>query len=96
MAAHQSPLLWEYGAGQGRRRRHFHRARRPSCRYEEPWTESSGRRGETHLVPIMATDNPADIGPVDIVLFCVKLWDVESAGQQVGIFYAHDIRRVLR
>jgi 2-dehydropantoate 2-reductase len=32
-------------------------------------------------VPIKATDNPADIGPVDIVLFCVKLWDVESAGQ---------------
>src|SRR5260370_41230249 len=42
-----------------------------------------GRRGETHLVPTHATDNPADIGKVDIVLFCVKLWDVESAGQQI-------------
>ena len=52
-----------------------------------------GDRGETHLMPIKATDNPAD-RPVDIVLFCVQLWDVESAG--VGIFYAHDIRRVLR
>jgi len=39
-----------------------------------------GGRGETHLVPTRATDNPAEIGPVDIVLFCVKLWDVESAG----------------
>jgi 2-dehydropantoate 2-reductase len=39
-----------------------------------------GGRGETHLVPTHATDNPAEIGKVDIVLFCVKLWDVESAG----------------
>jgi 2-dehydropantoate 2-reductase len=31
-------------------------------------------------VPTHATDNPAGIGTVDIVLFCVKLWDVESAG----------------
>src|ERR1700686_725895 len=42
-----------------------------------------GGRGETHLVPTRATDNPADIGTVDIVLFCVKLWDVESAGQHI-------------
>jgi 2-dehydropantoate 2-reductase len=42
-----------------------------------------GGRGETHLVPTRATDNPADVGPVDIVLFCVKLWDVESAGQHI-------------
>jgi len=42
-----------------------------------------GGRGETHLVPTRATDNPAEIGPVDIVLFCVKLWDVESAGAHI-------------
>jgi 2-dehydropantoate 2-reductase len=42
-----------------------------------------GGRGETHLVPTRATDDPASIGKVDIVLFCVKLWDVESAGQQI-------------
>jgi 2-dehydropantoate 2-reductase len=42
-----------------------------------------GGRGETHLVPTRATDDPADIGKVDIVLFCVKLWDVESAGQHI-------------
>ncbi len=42
-----------------------------------------GGRGETHLVPTRATDNPADIGKVDIVLFCVKLWDVESAGAHI-------------
>src|SRR6201995_2597179 len=42
-----------------------------------------GGRGESHLVPTRATDNPADIGAVDIVLFCVKLWDVESAGEHI-------------
>jgi len=40
-------------------------------------------RGDTHLVPTRATDDPAGIGPVDIVLFCVKLWDVESAGERI-------------
>jgi 2-dehydropantoate 2-reductase len=39
-----------------------------------------GDRGETHVQPTQATDDPAGIGPVDYVLFCVKLWDVESAG----------------
>ena len=43
----------------------------------------AGGRGETHLVPTKATDNPAEVGPVDIVLFCVKLWDVESAGERI-------------
>jgi len=42
-----------------------------------------GGRGETHLVPTQATDDPSSIGPVDFVLFCVKLWDVESAGQHI-------------
>lgn len=42
-----------------------------------------GGRGESHLVPTKATDDPAHVGPVDIVLFCVKLWDVESAGQHI-------------
>ena len=40
-------------------------------------------RGDIHLVPTQATDDPAEIGPVDIVLFCVKLWDVESAGERI-------------
>jgi len=42
-----------------------------------------GGRGDTHLVPTQATDDPESVGPVDIVLFCVKLWDVESAGQAI-------------
>ena len=43
----------------------------------------TGPRGDTHLVPTRATDDPAEIGKADIVLFCVKLWDVESAGTRI-------------
>ena len=40
-------------------------------------------RGDTHLVPTQATDDPRTVGKVDFVLFCVKLWDVESAGEHI-------------
>jgi 2-dehydropantoate 2-reductase len=40
-------------------------------------------RGDVHLTPTRATDDPAEIGQVDVVLFCVKLWDVESAGERI-------------
>ena len=30
-----------------------------------------------------ATDDPAEVGVVDLVMFCVKLWDTESALQQI-------------
>lgn len=42
-----------------------------------------GDRGETLIRPCQATDDPAAIGAVDLVLFCVKLWDVESAGAAI-------------
>jgi 2-dehydropantoate 2-reductase len=42
-----------------------------------------GPRGDIHLQPTQATDDPAAIGAVDVVLFCVKLWDVESAGAAI-------------
>jgi 2-dehydropantoate 2-reductase len=42
-----------------------------------------GPRGDVHLSPTQATDEPASIGTVDLVLFCVKLWDVESAGAAI-------------
>lgn len=43
-----------------------------------------GDRGETLVQPCQATDDPATIGPVDVVLFCVKLWDIERAGETIG------------
>ena len=42
-----------------------------------------GPRGDVHLNPVNATEDPAAIGRVDYVLFCVKLWDVESAGAAI-------------
>ena len=42
-----------------------------------------GGRGDTLISPCQATDDPASIGPVDVVMFCVKLWDVESAGERI-------------
>ena len=42
-----------------------------------------GDRVETHIRPVLATDDPASIGVVDYVLSCVKLWDVESTGEQI-------------
>ena len=37
--------------------------------------------GDAHIKPAHATDDPAEIGPVDYVLFATKLWDTESAGE---------------
>lgn len=37
--------------------------------------------GDIHLKDCLATNDPADIGPVDVVLFTVKLGDMESAAE---------------
>src|SRR5580693_7146786 len=42
-----------------------------------------GDRGETHVRRVQATDDIASIGIVDVVLSCVKLWDVEPAAEQI-------------
>jgi Ketopantoate reductase len=35
-------------------------------------------------VPARATDDPADIGPCDFVLFCVKTFDTDAAAARLG------------
>jgi 2-dehydropantoate 2-reductase len=42
-----------------------------------------GDRGETVIRPAWATDEMAGIGIADYVLCCVKLWDVETAGEEM-------------
>ncbi|MBV9260954.1 MAG: 2-dehydropantoate 2-reductase [Pseudolabrys sp.] len=37
--------------------------------------------GDLRLPKVNVTDKPAEIGPVDIVLFAVKLWDTEKAAE---------------
>ena len=44
--------------------------------------ESEGH-GNIHLPSVNVTDDPASIGPVDIVMIAVKLWDTESAANAV-------------
>lgn len=39
--------------------------------------------GEWH-VKVAATHDPADVGPVDLVLFCVKNYDLEGASRQLN------------
>ena len=38
--------------------------------------------GDLHLKGLSVTDDPREVGPVDVVLFAVKLWDTETAGEQ--------------
>jgi 2-dehydropantoate 2-reductase len=38
--------------------------------------------GDLHLKDVNVTDDPTQVGPVDVVLFAVKLWDTETAGEQ--------------
>jgi 2-dehydropantoate 2-reductase len=42
-----------------------------------------GDRGETHIWPAKATDDIASIGTAEVVLSCVKLWDVEHVAEQL-------------
>src|SRR5581483_9680021 len=37
--------------------------------------------GDLHLPKVNATDDPKQVGPVDVVLFAVKLWDTEKAAE---------------
>ena len=40
--------------------------------------------GNVHLPDVHATDNPGDVGPVDLVLFLVKLYDTEQAAEAMA------------
>lgn len=39
--------------------------------------------GDFTVDPVQATDDPADVGPVDVVLFTVKVYHTEGAAQQI-------------
>ena len=48
--------------------------------------------GDQHLPKPNVTDDPASIGPVDIVLFAVKLWDTEKAAELTRPLVGPDTR----
>src|SRR3974390_2712767 len=43
--------------------------------------KSESVKGDLPLPKVNATDDPKTVAPVDIVLFAVKLWDTEAAGE---------------
>src|SRR5258708_18348503 len=43
----------------------------------------SQAHGDIRIPSVRATDDPASIGPVDMIILSVKLWDTESAIQQM-------------
>jgi 2-dehydropantoate 2-reductase len=57
------------------RGRHLEAMRRDGLRIEGP--------EPIHVKRVQASDNPADIGVVDLVMLCVKLWDTEHAIEQI-------------
>jgi 2-dehydropantoate 2-reductase len=48
--------------------------------------------GDALIKPAQATDDPASVAPVDVVLFAVKLWDTETAGAQIKPIVGPDTR----
>lgn len=42
-----------------------------------------GARGDFHMNPAPATDDPSSLRPVDYVIFTPKLWDVEATGELI-------------
>ena len=41
-------------------------------------------KGDFHLPEVEATDEPAEVGPVDCILFAVKTYDTEAAARQMA------------
>ena len=50
--------------------------------------------GDMHLPKPNVTDDPAKVGPVDIVLFAVKLWDTEKAAELARPLVGPDTRLI--
>jgi 2-dehydropantoate 2-reductase len=48
--------------------------------------------GDLHLKNVNATDDPKAVGPVDVVLFAVKLWDTEKAAELARPLVGPDTR----
>jgi 2-dehydropantoate 2-reductase len=50
--------------------------------------------GDLHLPKPNVTDDPAQVGPVDVVLFAVKLWDTGAAAAQAKPLIGPDTRLI--
>ena len=50
---------------------------------ESGLTIENEAQGDIHVPKVHATDDPASLGPVDLVIVSVKLWDTESAARSI-------------
>ena len=50
---------------------------------ENGLTIESEAQGDIRVPKVHATDDPASLGPVDLVILSVKLWDTESAARSI-------------
>ena len=50
--------------------------------------------GDLDLKNVEVTDDPKQIGTVDVVLFAVKLWDTEAAGEQTRALVGSKTRAI--
>jgi 2-dehydropantoate 2-reductase len=41
-------------------------------------------QGDIQVVGVRASENPAELGPADVVIVSVKLWDTEAAARQIA------------
>jgi 2-dehydropantoate 2-reductase len=48
--------------------------------------------GDVHIAKANVTEDPAKVGPVDVVLFAVKLWDTEKAAEACRPLLGPDTR----
>ena len=50
--------------------------------------------GDVHLAKVTAVEEPGEIGPVDLVIFAVKMWDTETAAARLAPLIAPHTRVV--
>jgi 2-dehydropantoate 2-reductase len=50
--------------------------------------------GRLHLTDASVTDDPREVGPVDVVMFAVKLWDTEKAAELAKPLVGPDTRLI--
>ena len=51
--------------------------------------------GDIVIAPAQATDDPAGIGPVEFVLFSVKLYDTHAAGAMLAPLIGPDLKQII-
>jgi 2-dehydropantoate 2-reductase len=59
------------------------RGRHLAAMRENGLTIENAAQGNIHIPKVSATDDPAKVGPVDLVILSVKLWDTEDAARSI-------------